>query len=849
MKKPVMILLGIILMATSVFGLVINSFSDSSTSGTLEFNYNYVECYQEFANVSTACGGLSTGSYNYTGQVNSSAVDGDWSTYIDGAGYLYVNYTVPVHTTSATWLFRQNMANNSVTLPESCFNTDKAQLRLYSESVGAGPFDTLLSCHNGTGFQQVFYSVYGYFAEEAIRWTIINETSQETTYLSIPINAEISSANINLEGYSNYFLHGFNVTPASVPMTNQRDIASNGTNIFGTHVASGTIYVHDFEGTHIDDFAHGHAGTHYFLAVTYNGSSIFASTVKQGGGDENITRYAVDGTKYETWAHGLTGADLMTSNGSHLFIVDSTIPTFVHIFENDGVYTGNYTIAETTHVRALDYYDNTLYLSADDTLLNYDLTGTWTGENETLVNTGAGMVFAEDRLYQLEAGNNDNWIVYYTAAHEFPLNITVGSTPINHTNNATTDITNPVMSSVDNSACSCTGCVISGSLCMVPLVFYPEIIGNLSYSGIEVNYTYNFTVYAYEEVGLSQLTDFNVYMYSLTDSRNASTTTGAAYLNDLETGDYTVDVSSDGYITRSYVVTIGANETVQNLTAYLNSSAENVTYILKDSSTNSIVEGGLIIMERIYGSEWQQIQSKYTDVTGRASFQYLPETNYRWTISKDGYTTKQFNLKPEESEYEVTITPSVSLEEDLQYPGVNIEISPKYFWNNQTTQVNYTIFVTNGELSEWWINVSWNNVSNYTYSTDADGGRISVSIFIDNATWTDKVKIEYAFFIEDEYRTFTSYRGILGGTAPFTFASLKDQTFGLQPIELAIICTIIIMLVGAVAFMVGGSLPASIIMLALLGFMTWMGWMPWYVLTVVGFMTVLLIIARLRGAT
>jgi len=93
------------------------------TTGSIDlksYAYNGT-CYQEFANVSTLCGGLDTGVYYYDTFLNyifpERAFDGDWS--ITSASYIifsagtqfdinhYINYTIPENTTTLpTWKFK-----------------------------------------------------------------------------------------------------------------------------------------------------------------------------------------------------------------------------------------------------------------------------------------------------------------------------------------------------------------------------------------------------------------------------------------------------------------------------------------------------------------------------------------------------------------------------------------------------------------------------------------------------------------------------------------------------------------------------------------------------------------------
>jgi len=73
-----------------------------------------ISCYQETANISTSCGGLATGSYDFVGAgfspttYNFYIYDGDWNTgrlcpAAGGACYFYINYSKPIGSIGAVW--------------------------------------------------------------------------------------------------------------------------------------------------------------------------------------------------------------------------------------------------------------------------------------------------------------------------------------------------------------------------------------------------------------------------------------------------------------------------------------------------------------------------------------------------------------------------------------------------------------------------------------------------------------------------------------------------------------------------------------------------------------------------
>ncbi|MGV8168983.1 MAG: LamG-like jellyroll fold domain-containing protein [Candidatus Nanoarchaeia archaeon] len=147
-------------------------------------------CYQETANVSTACGGLSTGSYGSNGSWHvtfrniSSLYDGDWNTYnysFIAVGWFYINYTKPVGVyNSSLWQVKfENVSAPSdyniynLTIPSSCWNYDDQKIILRVESFeddGRSAFH----CYNGSWISilDIGYLVGAGIYEEAMYWNI-----------------------------------------------------------------------------------------------------------------------------------------------------------------------------------------------------------------------------------------------------------------------------------------------------------------------------------------------------------------------------------------------------------------------------------------------------------------------------------------------------------------------------------------------------------------------------------------------------------------------------------------------------------------------------------------------------
>ena len=155
-------------------------------SVTIGDRLNSSLCLQETANISTSCGGLSTGVY--TG-ITTNEYDGNWSTCdVVTTEDIRINYTIPLQTTSANWTISGKAlgvcgdgqcacsTNSTVTIPSECF-VNVIQLRVNRTTIPTNKNALTYYCFNYTlsdwlelGATSRSTSVV--FNEESITWNI-----------------------------------------------------------------------------------------------------------------------------------------------------------------------------------------------------------------------------------------------------------------------------------------------------------------------------------------------------------------------------------------------------------------------------------------------------------------------------------------------------------------------------------------------------------------------------------------------------------------------------------------------------------------------------------------------------
>ena len=152
-------------------------------------------CYQESANITTTCGGLSTGGYTFIGDwVNpGNATDGDWDTYASrnlNSAFLEINYTKPAFANSAIWTAKNITPQLpfNMTIPLSCWNYNDGKIVLRDWVESSPSSIQHWECKNTSNEWQEL-SQYGQIRlyEEAIWWNL-NDNSLQSSNIKMKAN-------------------------------------------------------------------------------------------------------------------------------------------------------------------------------------------------------------------------------------------------------------------------------------------------------------------------------------------------------------------------------------------------------------------------------------------------------------------------------------------------------------------------------------------------------------------------------------------------------------------------------------------------------------------------------------
>ena len=240
-----------------------------------------------------------------TGYKEPNAHDGNlftyaWVSQVVGAGYYYINYTIPsnVNQTDATWNIKDYNTTHSITIPNQCFNPygdNKIVLQVFFRGLGIGdPNGFYYYCYNtGSSWEQIEYKYAANqlnlkLYEEDIEWSEEAAFSFYSDVFGFSVNAldRVDNISMNITGVdaTNIRLKINGTLSNTIPLfVSGTQTLQNITGNIGTELIS---FYYPFECTSTDWYAYnpgsyncdGDESTQSFATENENTTMIFKKT-------------------------------------------------------------------------------------------------------------------------------------------------------------------------------------------------------------------------------------------------------------------------------------------------------------------------------------------------------------------------------------------------------------------------------------------------------------------------------------------------------------------------------------------------------------------------------------------
>lgn len=235
---------------------------------------------------------------------------------------------------------------------------------------------------------------------------------------------------------------------------------------------------------------------------------------------------------------------------------------------------------------------------------------------------------------------------------------------------------------------------------------------------------------------------------------NLSTINGTIYSENMVAGAYTITMSSLGYTTRDYFITLTSGENVQ-LNAYLENTTnyEDITFTMKDVITLTTLENIVVSVSERINLTYVTIAQKISDIAGQVVFTLDQAKTYRFTLNADGYTTKVFDLQPVLTAYTITLDKSITLDWSTFFSKITYLLLPNRTVINAGENVNFSIITSSlgGTVQNYFgLNTTYLGIQYKTnISGSPAGGTASITLNLNNASFST-ISIGYFISVSGE---------------------------------------------------------------------------------------------------
>ncbi len=198
-----------------------------------------------------------------------------------------------------------------------------------------------------------------------------------------------------------------------------------------------------------------------------------------------------------------------------------------------------------------------------------------------------------------------------------------------------------------------------------------------------------------------------------------------------ETNNITIQYSLSGYPQRTWKFNGDyTNSTTQQVLFLLANTDGIYTTIIVQNSAGAAISSATVLFERTISSEKTQMEAN-TDTSGATTFWVNPNYYYNVTITKSGYNTAAFSLRPTQSQYTYFLTSGTNASYNSTLDGISFTTSPKPGMLNRNTSYIFGFNITSskGNLVNYSMKLYYNNYTlyNQTSGTSSIGGNLSLT--------------------------------------------------------------------------------------------------------------------------
>jgi hypothetical protein len=361
------------------------------------------------------------------------------------------------------------------------------------------------------------------------------------------------------------------------------------------------------------------------------------------------------------------------------------------------------------------------------------------------------------------------------------------------------------------------------------------------------NYTMNFSLYdtnsitftVYDENSAAHTTKNITATFTSTNGSFMAYSKSAVenytvYKSNITPQTYTVLFTASTYEPRTYMIIVGERST-QTMNVYLTNTTSNTIFTVSDKDSNEILSDVACTMYKSIGESWQPVESKFSDITGKAQFTYVTYTNYKFLMTKNGYDNKIFYLNPIlYTSYDVKLTRQSIINYSQDFDTLSIIYSPDELFNGTENTFSVLFNAPYGNLISYGATLTYPGGSNSSSDTNAQGSQLTMKVTPRATSAEQTAVLNYFYYTTTagnrSFRTTIPIRPSTNSSSDMTFMSNRDKTYGLGIFERLLITTLIVLFVCGIATLVGQPIPGFALALFMFGYIYYIGFVPLWVI-------------------
>jgi hypothetical protein len=243
---------------------------------------------------------------------------------------------------------------------------------------------------------------------------------------------------------------------------------------------------------------------------------------------------------------------------------------------------------------------------------------------------------------------------------------------------------------------------------------------------------------------------------------------------------------------------------------------------------------------------YTSLETKYSDIAGHITFNYLPNNNYQFTCSKTGYTPYTFILNPITSAtWDIFLTPEQTVTYANTFDRISINVNPQIYYSGNN-QFNFTINSFFNELTSYSYTLTYPGGTTTNSGLNPSGEKLTSNINIVSPNSFDNVQLDITYTMPIFGTNKLTYYYPIGNLTQNTLINPigGDPTYGLGLIERLLIVVFGAIIIAGLCFLAGSEILGMALQFIWSGYWCYVSFVPLWAFLPSMFVAIIILSSR-----